>query len=529
MRVAPEKPARRAPPDRPLNEEDRPRHPVPLSNSSSSSRLVNGDSSSRSNSIRRRRAEAPQNDWSENILAEFNSIIANEINELTKATEERQHRRDQDKKPKPRYRELLTELGISNTDSSSSSSSFEEHTSKSRTKERKNETAKDKTSSSRHQHMLNSDYDEPRDQIRPQQRKRISGSLPGDGLRDATNSDYDEPANCLLDTELLRIKQNSSSLPSGFDAQQRYINALPKSSSNSLDKQQQFRQPRPEDRSKMWQVKPSTDPMPRSNRMFRAFAKASKASSSEDARAQLPPQPFQRKSSLPNNSLVACQKKRTLTTNHYGKIQKARSGNADPDYEEIREPHMYEVIGKSKSLENNAARSAPSTPTEVKRTPFSRLLRRQKHTPIYRDSSADAVLVRVSSLPDQDLVNISNDHRDEARKAMTTPVKDMDSLKKKRAISPLTWKSDITAKRLSESDKDVTQISPVELRRFQVGKQSNGNDVAVSCDFPEAERSEVDGNVSSDYAVPEKVQENGDVKALVEEQNSRLVSVSNFF
>lgn len=465
--------------------------------------FVRGEGS-RNNSIRRKRQfEFPDrnkalSNWSENILAEFNSFIAKEISELTKATEE-----PNTLGPKQRYRQLLNELGISNTDDSSTED-------EKITKE--NEERKETETASCHKHMLNSDYDEPRDQIRS--RRRLSGSLP-ENLEDTfdnTTSDYDEPSNCLGSRSIsgmLHIKQNSSSLP-GFNA--RF--ALPKNS--SVEKHSNDNMP---------QTKPMTDPMPRSTRMLRAFARSKDGG--EDPRAQLPPQPFfdsRRKASLTSNSL-GFQRKRT-TTNHYGKIQKLKSREAnriEPDYEEIYDPHQYEIIGRSKSLENNTARSAPSTPTEVKRTPFSRLLRRHKHTPIYRDSSAEAILVSVSSLPDQDFINPLNDSI--MAIARISPVRDVESSRKVRAVSPLTLRSDITAKRLSESNKDVTQISPVELRRFNVGK-SNGNDVAVSCNFPDAERSEVDGHVAVDYAAT-KARENGEVKS-TEEQNSRSASVSKF-
>jgi hypothetical protein len=487
------------------------------------SRLVNGERSISNSAKRKRQFELYNrnealNHWSENILAEFNSIIANEISELTKVKQECQL-----EGPRQRYRELLEELGISKTDS------FTDEDIGRKGKEGIKGGSGDRAS--RHQHMLNSDYDEPSDQIRSRGR-RTGGALPGN-FEDSfnnTTSDYDEPSACLDSSsakELLRSKRNSSSLPSGFDA--RF--ALPKSSVR-----------RPE-KSSVAQAKPLTDPMPRSNRMLRAFARSKNGP--EDPGAKLPPQPIydpRRRANLLNSYLLTPQRKRP-TTSHYGKIQKVKPSGpspVEPDYEEIREPrepqepkvsHDYEIIGRSKSLENNnMPKSAPSTPTEIKRTPFSRLLRKHKHTPVYKDTSAEAILVRVSSLPDQDLLNLSNDRN--LSKAEPTPRKEAaESAKKNRAISPLTLRSDITAKRLSESDKDVTQISPVELRKFHVAK-SNGNDVAVSCDFPEIERSEIDGNVAAVADVDghvEKRPENGDVKSLVDEQNSRSTSVSSYF
>ncbi|XP_031782029.1 stAR-related lipid transfer protein 13 isoform X2 [Nasonia vitripennis] len=424
------------------------------------------ETSSRSNSIRRQRQFESRraNDWSENILAEFNNIIANEISELTKS---RSQSND--------YRDLLTDLGIPNSDSGTEEDAV--------TKDEKRTFDEMK---SRHQHMLSADYDEPRDQIRRRQR-RISGSLPENleyptscnGTSSNATSDYDEPSNCLMQSvsrSVAELRNNSSSLASSSPKSQHRNVGLPLK-------------------------KPSTDPMPRSHRMLKAFAR-SRNNNLDDPRSQLPPQPFQRKSSLPGNGLLSNQSQKK--TSNYGKIRKLKPSEAEPDYEEIHDPHLYEIIGRSKSLENNMPRSAPSTPTEVKRSPFSRLLKRHKHAPDYRDSSAEAILVRVSSLPDQDLV-----------KAGT--LRDTDTCRKKRAVSPLTLRSDVTAKRLSESDKDVTQISPVELRRFQVAK-SNANDVAVSCDFPEVERSEVDEE-------PLVTKNNGDDKAIVDEQNSRSASL----
>ncbi|XP_058793829.1 stAR-related lipid transfer protein 13 isoform X2 [Phymastichus coffea] len=305
--------------------------------------LVNGNADSRGSSIRRSRkrnvemSSQPTRPIVDDYLAEFNSIIANEIEELTKE---------------------------------------------------KNATKM----------TLNSDYDEPRDQLR--------------------HSVYDEPT---------------------FDS--------PKICTHKA---------------------PSTDPMPRSNRMLKVVAKTK----ADDAGAQLPPFPgdSRRKASLPSNGLFG-QKR----TSHYGKIVKLKIN--EPDYEEIRDQLTYEVIGcRSKSLDNhNKPSSAPSTPTEVKRTPFSRLLRKHKHTPIYRDTSADAVLVRVSSLPDQDLVNLSNDRKASVNKSSSNN----EVSKKNRSMSPiLSLRSDASAKRLSESDKDVTRISSIELKRF------NANDVAVGCDLP---------------------------------------------
>lgn len=437
----------------------------PVRNTSLDSSLkINGDTRTNSIARRRRQFETPQqkeDPWPDHFLAEFNDLIANEISELTKAKQERKRALE---KPEELYKNLLNELGIS--------SGLEE--------ERKC-VAKD------HQHMLNSDYDEPRD--------RLSGeSLPEKLTRKSSEatSDYDEP----LQNSATMFRNSSSSLPTSR------LNSTPKNSSSNVKL-----------------VKPSTDPMPRSTRMLRAFAKSPK---SEEGANKLPPfHDSRRKASLPTGSL----KKRT-TTNHYGKIQKVKPSDEEPDYEEIYEPHLYEVIGRSKSLENNnCPRSAPSTPTEAKKSPFSKFLRKHKYdAPIYKEASSDdAILVRVSSLPDQDLVTILNDHGDDKRKGIIVPAK-YDSLKKKRPTSPLSLSSDssLTGKRLSELDKDVTQISPVEYRSFK----TEANDVAVGCDFPESDRSEVDGNYATEIVHTAMVHHNGDAKQLADDSSSRTASVS---
>ena len=173
-----------------------------------------------------------------------------------------------------------------------------------------------------------------------------------------------------------------------------------------------------------------------------------------------------------------------------------------------------EKVGRS--LDGNGPRSAPVTPTEEKKSPFSKILWK-KHAPVFHESTDDVVLVRVSSLPDQDFLHIDN----EASRAKNGCAKEC-GLSKKRAVSPLTLRSDISAKRLSESDKDVRQVSPVDLKKFSLSR-SRGNDVGVSCDLPEDDNVGSIGSVDSGKF--ERV-ENVDVKKILDEQNSRSGSVS---
>lgn len=174
----------------------------------------------------------------------------------------------------------------------------------------------------------------------------------------------------------------------------------------------------------------------------------------------------------------------------------------DPDYDDVFNKNPDHIIaGRSKSLDNNVPKSAPVTPTEEKKLPFGKLLKRRQ-TPVFHENSNDVVLVRVSSLPDQDLLHLGNRTKDVTNT-------------KKRAVSPFSLRSDISAKRLSESDRDVRETSPVDLKKFSISR-SRGNDVAVECDLPEDRNDSVCENVRI---------ENGEVKRIVEEQNARSGSV----
>ncbi|XP_006621141.1 rho GTPase-activating protein 7-like [Apis dorsata] len=181
----------------------------------------------------------------------------------------------------------------------------------------------------------------------------------------------------------------------------------------------------------------------------------------------------------------------------------------DPDYE-VEEDNK--VVG-GRPLDGNGPKSAPVTPTEEKKSPFSKMLWK-KHAPVFHESTDDVVLVRVSSLPDQDFLHLDGNEALRAKNAK-------EGLSKKRAVSPLTLRSDISAKRLSESDKDVRQVSPVDLKKFSLSR-SRGNDVGVSCDLPEDDNVGSIGSVDSGKF--ERV-ENVDVKKILDEQNSRSGSL----
>lgn len=142
---------------------------------------------------------------------------------------------------------------------------------------------------------------------------------------------------------------------------------------------------------------------------------------------------------------------------------------------------------------------------------------------MFHESSDDVVLVSMSSLPDQDLLRLRNDKLCEMKNGRMS-LKEM-SITKKRSISPLTLRSDITAKRLSESDKDVQQVSPVDLKKFSVVRPW-GNDVAVSCDLPK--NHDIDGNCRIPNGTFGKL-EHAEVKRIIEEQNAKAGSVSFIF
>ncbi|KOC61176.1 hypothetical protein WH47_06610 [Habropoda laboriosa] len=231
----------------------------------------------------------------------------------------------------------------------------------------------------------------------------------------------------------------------------------------------------------------------------------------DGSNAKLPPRQQRmdahRKTSLPVN--LMSQKRRRVP--RLARIRRNDDQNAmDPDYDLDED----KISCGARSLDGNGPISAPVTPTEEKKSPFPKFLWK-KHTPVFHESREDVVLVRVSSLPDQDFLRLENETQKNGR------VGSKEGLSKKRAVSPLTLRSDISAKRLSESDKDVRQVSPVDLKKFSLSR-SRGNDVGVSCDLPEDDNPGSIGSVDSGKF---DRMENVDVKKIMDEQNSRSGSL----
>lgn len=361
-------------------------------------------------------------DWSDNILAEFNRIIAREISELTRS-------RGNDKiEARVDYKELLSEFGISDSESSNSWCELEATIAEPSAVNAKNFTDAC---------PLNSDYEEPQDRLSKSFRRR-SGSLPemtsnGGG---GANSDYEEPSNCIP----YDLNQLHSSSNTWYESSQNKMvrDEAPRVVNNDDDK-----------------------------RLDDSRTEARIANS------RLPPSPRTRdplrlSNNLPRSPMsLKRQKKISLV-----KLQRLRRPSEVQDVEE--------VDGSKASWEGgiNTPRSAPVTPTEDKRSPFPRF-RRKRHSPICQEDRENVVhLVRVSSLPDQDLLRL-----DEA-----TPMSKQSCRGRAISVSPLTVRSDVTAKRLSESDKDVRHMSPEpELNKCRLASRTltpKANDVAVRRDIP---------------------------------------------
>ncbi|XP_072753546.1 stAR-related lipid transfer protein 13 isoform X2 [Anoplolepis gracilipes] len=440
-------------------------------------------------------------DWSNNILAEFNSIIAKEISELIKENKKKEISDDDVRVIQ--YKELLNEFGLSDSECSDRTSSGEHEP------PRDEENSRDRRNGRLFvdddcRCLLNSDYDEPHDRVISSEGRK-SDSLPENlqdiiGKRDrfhttdAPSSDYDEPSNCLpMNSIRCQIDRITSSLPSKLergcalkDAQLNPCHA-PKTpvglSSRTND-----------------------------NNIGSLFKSAEEEP--EEAGAKLPPrQKSERKISLPIN--LTNQKRRKAA-----RLQRLRSRGADdqetmdPDYDDV----FVNDESRSRSLDNRVPKSAPVTPTEEKKPPFSKLLRK-RHISMFHENSDDVILVSVSSLPDQELMRVRNDM---LRETKNGKVNSKETFAKKRAISPLTLHSDIIAKRLSESDRDIRQVSPVDLKKFSLLQRPWGNDVAVSCDLPENhDIGENHGIVNGTIVKFEHV----DVKKIIEEQNARAGSL----
>ncbi|XP_025156537.1 uncharacterized protein LOC105186773 isoform X3 [Harpegnathos saltator] len=493
-------------------------------------------SAAKSQHLARREKPAPRGgedtgDWPNNVLAEFNSLIAHEIRELTKektrTTAAARAGRNDDKVVQ--YKELLNEFGLSDSSESSDRPANGDQyalfavgareTSRDRRDEKPavvddddgDDDDDDDEDEDRRCLLLNSDYDEPQDRVIPDGRK--SGSLPENlqdiivGKRgrfhaaDVLSSDYDEPNGCLpMNPIRNQIDRITSSLPSKLE-----------------------RECAPGD-ARVKPCRAPKTPVGLSSRInedkvdallrVESSVAAAAAGEPEEVNARLPPrQRSDRKINLPSS--LTNQKRRKVA-----RLQRTRRG---PDDQETMEPDYDDVFpseetDRSRSLEQHAPKSAPVTPTDEKKPPFSKLLRK-RHTPLFHESSDDVVLVSMSSLPDQDLLRLRNDRPSETKNDRTAAREA--SATKKRAISPLTLRSDITAKRLSESDKDVRQVSPVDLKKFSLLRPW-GNDVAVGCDLPES--NDLDGN----YGLPNDTfgkLEHAEVKRIIDEQNARAGSL----
>lgn len=471
-------------------------------------------------------------DWSNSILAEFNTIIANEIDELTRELE---RKRSKEEARIVRYKELLNEFGISDSESSiGSSCEAAGHFYRSSPRPG-NDDIRDRRNGKLFNDeattgfLLSLGYDEPpRDRlISARNDRRKSGSLPEDLQRligeraryyPSPDSNLDDDTRDLSATAFVKdhprggVDLNTSSLPSKLDrghasgGETEELGPRAKYLGND--------QPKKHD---VIGISSRGDEDEKKNgstcSRVRSIGPVRPCIETDESCAKLPPRQrdAHRKTSLPVN--LTGQKRRR--TPRLARIRRNEEQSAmDPDGYEVEEEKVAQVVG-GRSLDGNGPKSAPVTPTEEKKSPFSKILWK-KHAPVFHESTDDVVLVRVSSLPDQDFLHLDN----EALRAKNGCAKE--GLSKKRAVSPLTLRSDISAKRLSESDKDVRQVSPVDLKKFSLSR-SRGNDVGVSCDLPEDDNVGSIGSVDSGKF--ERV-ENVDVKKILDEQNSRSGSVS---
>ncbi|XP_014224108.1 stAR-related lipid transfer protein 13 isoform X3 [Trichogramma pretiosum] len=391
------------------------------------------DSEDSGSSEQRRQDERDKElNWSEEILHELSTLITYDINEIVAPSPQKNSKSANHSKK--RYKEIIHQLGLARNESS------EEEERSTKDNERSKSTKAPENVDS-HDRLLNLDYSLPRDQI-------LNESRNGH-WRNGNSSDYDEPNDSLKQ----RAHMNSS-LPRVCNAQYN----LPKKNQS-------------EERRSSPLIKPSTDPMPRSNRMLYAGLQ----NGTNEPGAQLPPQPSH------------SSKKKTKLFSATSKRQSRSAEKVEPDYEEIRDreiDHLYEVIpGRLPPLEGSMSQSAPSTPPATKRTSFSKfLMRKQNKQSIYQNASADSILVEASPVLNHDFINRGS------------------SLKKNRAVSPISVHSDASAKRLSESSKDAINVSPVELR-----KSKHKNDVAVNCTLHNSIVKHTSaGNISTDSASNEK-------------------------
>ncbi|XP_034939553.1 uncharacterized protein, partial [Chelonus insularis] len=380
--------------------------------------------------------------------------------------------------PVIQYRDLLSEFGISDDDSVD-----EESKNFSKVEANNNWNLKDEISlpvnndnidNNNKQGCLNSDYDEPKDMIPTCLRlNRKSGSEPGipDGrmIRKENQTirfNYDEINDGIWDDE----KCNSSSLPANLE----FVKIQETSRCCEIV-----------------QVKPKKI----LDISFKSLRRRGSTNENEGNSPKMPPKHSEsrhRKNTVTPVSLIKC-KLPTGTLQRAFKVPEKHS----QDHNNVLIESDDNLMLKFKSPNENFHKSVPVSSSEDKSLPpFSKILRK-KHSFVNKNNVNDAILVRVSSLPDQDLLDISKDRLN----GKTHNFSDNLFSKKKRAISPFTLRSDIIAKRLSESDKDINQISPVKLNAvfFPVMKDdevNSQNDRNISDISTESDRSE---DVKGDY------------------------------
>lgn len=347
--------------------------------------------------------ERDYHEWSESILAEFNTIIAKEIRDLTCPT-----LKGPDPPQHVDYKELLHEFGITDSAESENDDSNDTSLLTNLTLDCENQTDK----------LL-------------RQKHRLSGSLP-ENLEDVLFGEPGELNNMSPSKDLALCKRNSSSLPVDVSLLQKNLNMKPK----------------------YFRIMDYDIPVT----------------------AKRPPRQ-DRKMSLPLN--LTNQKRRRVL------MQKMKRERIDFDSDDCCQVVNGESeFARSKSLENQH-RSAPTTPTDGKKSFLLPKIQnfRKRRSSVSSEGDNGAVLVRVSSLPDQQL-KVENGRlgNDKSKGDSST----------KRSVSPLTLRSDVVAKRLSESDKDVGRISPVEANKLCNGR-SAVIDIGVNCGFVHSDLSWSDG------------------------------------
>ncbi|XP_046489854.1 rho GTPase-activating protein 7 isoform X2 [Neodiprion pinetum] len=424
-------------------------------------------------------------EWTDDILADLNSLIANEIDELKRKEEEGSSRvaRISEKKgnvlggeklDRDEYKDLLHEFGISDSCSEAGSEDNNEPRILTNGCDEKSRRSPIYGRLSRGPNHLNSDYDEPRDKLEPEARIGRDRKI-GRNFCGYASSDYDEPE---LEGGSWGGSRETDSSP--------LVNGAGVNGDVNSQIISDNREGEGEDGKNCNSLLIS----PKNNYL-----------------SKLPPKyngAYRRKTSLPIQLQACFDKRRKTDANHLQHPQRLQirttqnqsskfncgnsfadndcCGDSQPEYDDVvfnEVSKSNEMISRSKSLENSLVlppKSAPVTPTEDKKLlSFSKLLRRRQQPSVVAKSFQDTVvLVRVSSLPDQDI--LLNNNADQSVK----PGKNVHLTHNIRSISPISLRSDLSAKRLSESNSDVRQISPVELKKFSSLSGSASNNAAVS-------------------------------------------------